>query len=135
MLPNTDPPDTSARSRRHRRNLIASAITAALAITGTVVAITVSGNSRTGTTHGDKMGDDGNRGRATHGGDMGDDDNDGADGTLLSGPSGLPGTILGGPSGIPGTLLNGIIGLFGTGVVGVATGGAGGAGGAGGVAP
>ncbi|MTB17708.1 MAG: hypothetical protein F2919_06950, partial [Actinobacteria bacterium] len=49
MLPNTDVPDASPRSRRRRRNLIAVAVAAVLAITGTVVAITVSGGSRSGT--------------------------------------------------------------------------------------
>ncbi|MSX92688.1 MAG: hypothetical protein F2749_04640, partial [Actinobacteria bacterium] len=46
MLPNLDVLDASPRSRRRRRTLIAAAITAVLAITGTVVAITVSGGSR-----------------------------------------------------------------------------------------
>ncbi len=44
MLPNADVPETSPR----RRNLIAVAVAAVLAIGGTVVAITVSGGSRSG---------------------------------------------------------------------------------------
>ena len=48
MLPNLDVPETSPRSSRRRRNLIAAAVVAVLAITGTVVAITVSRDSRSG---------------------------------------------------------------------------------------
>ena len=47
MLPTADVPETSPR-RRLRRNLIVAAVAAVLAITGTVVAITASGGSRSG---------------------------------------------------------------------------------------
>ena len=48
MLPTADQPDTSSRSRRHRRTLIVVALAGVITITGTVIAIATADGNRSG---------------------------------------------------------------------------------------